>query len=96
MKKLIIASVGAALISLLVSACAPSTGALIREAQQSGNWTLVNHRLEPDEEHRLASVSQCGDGQLMMCSTSNGQSNCSCVPDVVARAMLSEITEVFR
>ena len=96
MKKLIITSVCVGLISLLVTACAPSTDALIREAQQSGNWTLVNHRLGPDEEQRLASVNQCSDGKLMMCSTSNGQSNCSCVPDVVARAMLSEITEVFR
>jgi hypothetical protein len=96
MKKLIIASVCVGLISLLVSACAPSTDALVREAKQSGNWTLVNQRLGPEEEQMLARVSQCDDDKLMMCSTSNGQSKCSCVPDVVARERFKEITEVFR
>jgi hypothetical protein len=83
-------------LSIGLVACAPSTDGLIREAKQSGNWTLVNQRLESDEEQMLASVSRCGDGKLMMCSTSIGLSKCSCVADVLARERFREITEAFR
>ena len=79
-----------------ITACAPSTDALIREANQSGNWSLVNQRLNADEERRLASISQCNDGQLLMCSTSAGRSNCSCVNDVIAREKLRRMTEAFQ
>ena len=84
------------LVGLLISACTPSTDALIREANQSGNWTLVNQRLDAEEERRLASISQCHDGQLMMCSTTLGRTSCSCVVDVIARERLRRITGTFR
>jgi len=81
---------------LAISACAPSTDALIREANQSGNWSLVNKRLDAEEERMLASVSQCDNGQTLMCSTSVGQSTCSCVVDTVAREKLRRMTETFQ
>ena len=77
---------------LSISACAPSTDALIREANQSGNWTLVNQRMDAEEERRLASISHCNDGQLLMCSTTVGQTNCSCVIDFIAREKLRRMT----
>jgi hypothetical protein len=81
---------------LALTACAPSTEALIREAQQSGNWSLVNKRLDTEEERRIAGISQCNDGQLLMCSTSAGQSNCSCVDNVIAREELRRMTRAFQ
>ncbi len=83
-------------VCLTISACAPSTDALIREANQSGNWSLVNQRLDAEEERRQASISQCNDGYLLMCSTTVGQSSCSCVVDFIAQEKLRRMTETFR
>ncbi len=84
------------LACLFISACAPSTDALIREAHQSGNWTLVNQRLDAEEKRRLASISPCNDGQLLMCSTTLDQTSCSCVVDIIARERLRQMTGTFR
>ncbi len=84
------------LACLTISACAPSTDALIREAHQSGNWSLVNQRLDAEEERALASISQCNDGRTLMCSTSVGQSNCSCVDNALAREKLRQITGAYQ
>ncbi len=80
---------------LIISACAPSTDALVREANQSGNWALVNHRLDADEELMMANISQCHDGYLLMCSTSVNQKSCSCVVDDIAHEKLRQTTTIF-
>jgi hypothetical protein len=80
MRSLIIA------IFLLTTGCASSTNDLIKEARESGDWTAVNHRLE-FEEARENSNPSCGDGLILMCT-----STCECVPNQVARYRVNQMS----
>ncbi len=78
---------------LLVSACAPTTSALIDEAGRTGNWTAVNQRFDAEEKRRQSTIDHCGSGRTLFCTTEFGELRCSCVPDTVARKQLRRITE---
>lgn len=66
------------LAMLSVSGCASNMNELIAEANQSGDWTAVNERLDSEEAARAAQQS-CGSGQTLHCTTTLDETSCGCV-----------------
>jgi hypothetical protein len=59
----------------LLSACAPTMDDLFMKANNSGDWTAVNARLQVEEEMR-AKPLECRSNFILWCDSSS----CSCVP----------------
>jgi hypothetical protein len=78
---------------LFVSACAPTTDALIDEAGRTGDWAAVNQRFDVDEKRRQSTIDHCGGGRTMLCAADFGELRCSCASNAVAREQLRRITE---
>jgi len=79
---------------LAISACAPSTDALVRETPQIRNTTMAGQLLGTGENSAPTGATQCAEGQWLMCSTSVDQESCSCIVDSLAREKLRRIEEI--
>ena len=63
---------------LTLSGCASNMSELIAEANQSGDWTAVNKRLDREEAARAAQQS-CGSRKTLHCTTTLNETSCGCV-----------------
>jgi hypothetical protein len=61
---------------LSISACVSTTEDLFAEANQTGNWTAVNERLE-QEQPTERSQQSCRTGWVLFCEV--GNQDCICV-----------------
>ena len=78
------------LLFLLVG-CAPSTPDLIKQAHQTGDWTLVNKRMEAIDRRAAEQRLSCPSGTTEWCDGRFGTATCSCVRNDVSRGILSSI-----
>lgn len=74
----------------LVTACAPSTESIIREASQSNDWSAVHQRLDAEERQQALALS-CPRGQTNLCIEDYGDTRCECVEDTVGRTMYRQM-----
>jgi len=75
----------------LLLGCAPSTQDLIEQAHLTGNWSLVNKRIEAEERRKAVSVPSCPRGTIPWCKISFGDKRCSCVRNADVRRMLDSM-----
>jgi len=66
------------LVMFSVSACASNLNELIAEANQSGDWTAVNQRLDRQEAVR-AEQQFCSSRHTLYCRTVLDDTSCACV-----------------
>jgi hypothetical protein len=79
------------LAMILLSGCASSTNDLIREAQLTGDWTLVNSRMEAIERRDAQDQPSCPAGTKLWCSSHLDREECSCVGDSKGRDLFESI-----
>jgi len=80
------------IISLfLLFGCAPSTQNLIEQAHLTGDWSLVNKRLELIERRKAQRPQSCPTGTTAFCNNSSGDKNCGCVDNSEMRDMLASM-----
>ena len=79
------------LMMLLLSGCAPSTQALVEQAQISGDWTLVDKRYDAIERREIEKKQFCPDGTRLWCSKDLRKETCSCVKDTDFRGRLDSL-----
>ncbi len=72
----------------LLLGCAPSTQDLIEQAHFTGDWSLVNKRIEAEERRKAEREPSCPKGTIPWCKESFGDERCSCVKDADVRRML--------
>ena len=73
-------------VVLFLPACASSTKDLIEKADKTGDWTAVNRRLDSETKRQLFLDKPCGDGQVLMCTSS-----CKCVSNQAARSTVNQM-----
>jgi len=80
------------LLLFLLFGCAPSTQDLIEQGHLTGDWSLVNKRIEAEErreERRKAERGpSCPKGTTGWCEISFGDKRCGCVGNADFRRML--------
>ena len=76
---------------LLLVGCAPSTPDLIKQAHLTGDWTLVNARMESLERREAQQRLSCPRGTTEWCDGRFGRATCSCVRNDVSRSMMASI-----
>jgi len=80
---------GLSIITLfLLLGCAPSTPDLIEQAHLTGDWTLVNKRMDAIERRQAHKPQACPTGSTGFCSERFGDRRCSCVRNSELRQML--------
>ncbi len=72
----------------LLFACAPSTQDLIEQAHFTGDWSLVNKRIEVQERRKAERGPSCPKGTIPWCKKSFGDERCSCVRNAEVRRIL--------
>ena len=72
----------------LLLGCAPSTQDLIEQAHFTGDWSLVNKRIEAEERRKAERGPSCPKGTIPWCKKSFGDERCSCVRDADVRRIL--------
>jgi len=72
----------------LLLGCAPSTQDLIEHAHFTGDWSLVNKRIEAEERRKVERGPSCPKGTIPWCKKSFGDERCSCVRDADVRRIL--------
>ncbi len=79
------------LAMFLLSGCASSTNDLIKEAQLTGDWSLVNSRMEALERREAQDQPSCPIGTKLWCFSSLDREECSCVSDSKGRDRFESI-----
>ncbi len=72
----------------LILGCAPSTQDLIEHAHFTGDWSLVNKRIEAEERRKAKREPSCPEGTIPWCKKSFGDERCNCVRDADVRRIL--------
>ncbi len=76
---------------LLLLGCAPSTPDLIEQAHLTGDWTLVNKRMEAIERREARKPMSCPRGSTLVCNDRFGRDRCACVSNADVRQMLGSM-----
>ncbi len=76
------------LLLFLLFGCAASTPDLIEQAQFTGDWSLVNKRIEAEERRKAERGPSCPRGTTGWCEISFGDERCGCVRNEDFRRML--------
>ncbi len=76
------------LMLFLLFGCAPSTHDLIEQAHLTGDWSLVNKRIEAEERRKAESGPSCPKGTIQWCEIRLGDERCGCVKNADIRQML--------
>ena len=80
------------IISLfLLLGCAPSTPDLIEQAHLTGDWSLVNKRMEAIERREARNSMSCPRGTTKLCNSRFGEERCSCVRNAEMREMFGSL-----
>ncbi len=82
------------IISLfLLLGCANSTQVLIEQAHLTGDWTLVNRRMDAIEKREAERISEsCPRGKAQSCSSRFGDLRCSCASEAEVRRALRALS----
>ena len=73
---------------LLLFGCAPSTSALVENAQITGDWSLVDKRDAAMDRREIANEPGCRKGSTMLCVRRLGHEDCRCIADSQFRQRL--------
>ena len=65
------------LVIFSVSACVSTMDELFTEANQSGDWSAVNRRLDKEAAREQQPV--CRSDKLLFCETFFGETSCACI-----------------
>ncbi len=76
------------LLLFLLFGCAPSTHDLIEQAHLTGDWSLVNKRIEAEERRKAERAPSCPKGMTRLCEIRLGDERCGCVRNADVRRML--------
>ncbi len=76
------------LLLFLLFGCAPSTQDLIEQAHFTGDWSLVNKRIEAEERRKAERAPSCPKGTIPWCEIRRRDERCSCVRNADVRRML--------
>jgi len=79
------------LMLFLLFGCAPSTQDLIEQAHFTGDWSLVNKKIEAEERRKTASAPSCPRGTIAWCKKSFGDERCNCVRNEDVRRVLDSL-----
>ena len=79
------------LLLFLLFGCAPSTHDLIEQAHLTGDWSLVNKRIEAEERRKVERGPSCPKGTTRWCEISFGDERCGCVRNADVRRMLNSL-----
>ncbi len=72
----------------LLIGCAASTQDLIEQAHFTGDWSLVNKRIEAEERRKAEREPSCPRGTTGWCEIRLGDKRCGCVRNADVRRML--------
>ena len=75
----------------LLFGCAPSTPDLIEQAHLTGDWSLVNKRMEAIERRQARKPQACPRGTTRLCGSRFGDERCSCVRNSEVRQILGSL-----
>ena len=75
----------------LLFGCAPSTQNLIEQAHVTGDWSLVNERIEA-ERLRAERLQSCRLGTTELCNS--GYEGCSCVNNSDLRTAMVRMRDI--
>ena len=70
--------------------CAPSTPDLIEQAHLTGDWSLVNARMEAIERREAREPKACPRGATRLCNKRYGDNRCSCIRNSDVRQILRD------
>ncbi len=79
------------LLLFLLFGCAPTTQDLIEQAHFTGDWSLVNKRIDAEERRIAERAPSCPRGTIQWCEKSFGDERCSCVRNADVRRMLDSL-----
>jgi hypothetical protein len=79
------------LLLLLLFGCAPSTQELIQQAHFTGDWSLVNKRIEAEERRKAERAPSCPTGTTRWCEIRGSDESCSCAKNSDFRWMLDSL-----
>ena len=68
--------------------CAASTPDLIEQAHLTGDWSLVNARMEAIERREARIPQACPRGTTRLCNNRFGDDRCSCIRNTEVRQIL--------
>ena len=69
------------LAMFLFSGCAPSTQALVEQAQLTGDWSFVDKRYDAIERREAQRPPSCPRDMSPLCVKRLGKQSCSCLSD---------------
>ena len=75
----------------LLLGCAPSTPDLIEQAHLTGDWSLVNKRIEAIERREARKPKACPRGTTSVCNSRFRDDRCSCISDAEVRRLLRSL-----
>jgi len=75
----------------LLLGCAPSTPDLIEQAHLTGDWSLVNKRIEAEERRKAERAPSCPKGTIGWCEIRLGDERCGCVRNAEVRQILRSL-----
>jgi hypothetical protein len=79
------------LAMFLLTGCAASTDDLLKEAQLTGDWSLVNSRMEALERREAQDQPSCPRDKKLWCFSRLDHEECSCVSDSMGRDRFESI-----
>jgi hypothetical protein len=79
------------LILFLLIGCASSTQDLIEQAHFTGDWSLVNKRMDAIERRQARRPPSCPRGTTLVCDKKFGDERCGCVSNSDVRQMLRSV-----
>ncbi len=75
----------------LLLGCATSTPDLIETAHATGDWSLVNARMEAIERREARKPQACPRGSTLVCNSRFGDDRCTCVRNSEVRQILGTV-----
>ncbi|MDX1405360.1 MAG: hypothetical protein R3192_12515 [Woeseiaceae bacterium] len=76
------------LVLISLAACAPSTQSLVEQAQQTGDWSLVDKRFDAIDRRAAQSEQYCPPRTTQVCTREVRLKRCDCVSKAAVRARL--------
>ncbi len=75
----------------LLLGCASSTQNLIEQAHLTGDWTLVNQRMDAIERRKAERPALCPKGTIQVCQKRFDYERCACSRNSDVRQMLQSL-----
>lgn len=79
------------LAMFLFSGCAPSTQALVEQAQLTRDWSLVDKRYDAIERREAQRLQSCPGDMKLLCVKRHRKQSCSCLSNSEFRDKLDSL-----